>query len=377
MPEYRLIDADCHILEPPHIWDTWLPEKYKSEAPQLVKDEEGGDAWQFGQGGGLMHIGLVATPGMKYEDMKWKGYGYDDIRKGCFDGKARLEDMDTDGVDAQFIFPSQRTMYHFMGNQDHDFHLAGVQAYNNYMAQEFCAADSERLFFLAQMPNLGVDAMIAEMKRCKDMGCHGVIITTWPEGGDDLTEASDPFFAAAAEMNMPVNIHVVIRKSTHGKAIQKTTIGGMACKGAMMFLPTMMEIIFSGVLDRVPDVKILGIEVDAGWIPWCFEAVDNYYWRNRAHENVQLKQIPSYYFKENFAVSFMQDYTAIRNRYAIGIENMLWSTDYPHHGNDWPYSRKVLAEMMHGVPDHEYYLMTCGNMVRLYGLNQTWTPPSV
>ena len=157
MREYRLIDADCHVVEPPHIWDRWLPKKFHDRAPKLVKDDEGGDAWQFVPGGPLMYIGLVATPGMRFEDIKWKGYTYDTVRKGCWEGKARLDDMDIDGVDAEFIYPSQRTMYAFMSNPDREFHRAGIRAYNDYMAQEFCGADPERLFFLAQMPNLGVD----------------------------------------------------------------------------------------------------------------------------------------------------------------------------------------------------------------------------
>ncbi len=146
MREYRLIDADCHTVEPPHIWERWLPRSFQDRAPKLVKDDEGGDAWQLQEGAPLMYIGLVATPGMRFEDMKWKGYTYDTVRKGCWDGKARLEDMDFDGVDAEFIYPSQRTMYYFMGNQDRDFHRAGVRAYNDDLSQEFCAADPERLF---------------------------------------------------------------------------------------------------------------------------------------------------------------------------------------------------------------------------------------
>ena len=104
---------------------------------------------------------------MRFEDIKWKGYTYDTVRKGCWEGKARLEDMDIDGVDAEFIYPSQRTMFSFMGNPDREFHRAGVRAYNDYMAQEFCAADPERLFFLAQMPNLGVEEAIAEMRAAR------------------------------------------------------------------------------------------------------------------------------------------------------------------------------------------------------------------
>ena len=80
MREYRLIDADCHVVEPPHIWDTWLGEEFRERAPKLVKDEEGGDAWQFQPGAPLMYIGLVATPGMRFEDIKWKGYTYDTVR---------------------------------------------------------------------------------------------------------------------------------------------------------------------------------------------------------------------------------------------------------------------------------------------------------
>jgi hypothetical protein len=106
MREYRLIDADCHVVEPPHIWERWLPKQFQDRAPRLVKDEEGGDAWEFVKGGPLMYIGLVATPGMRFEDIKWKGYTYDTVRRGCWEGKSRLEDMDFDGVDAEFIAPT-------------------------------------------------------------------------------------------------------------------------------------------------------------------------------------------------------------------------------------------------------------------------------
>ena len=143
MRAYRLVDADCHTLEPPRLWETWLDRRFHDRAPKLVKDEEGGDAWSFGPGRPLMHICLVATPGMRYEDIKWKGYTYQDIRKSCFDGKARLEDMDADGVDAEFLYPSQRTMYHFMGQEDREFHRAGVRAYNDWLAEEFCAPDPD------------------------------------------------------------------------------------------------------------------------------------------------------------------------------------------------------------------------------------------
>lgn len=378
MPEYRIIDADCHVVEPPHIWDRWLPKEFHDRAPQLVKDEEGGDAWSFGEGKPIMKIGLVATPGMRFEDIKWAGYTYDTVRKGCWDGAARLEDMDLDGVDAEFIYPSQRTMHHFMGNPDVEFHRAGVRAYNDYMAQEFCAADPDRLFFLGQMPNLGVDEAIAEMNRCREMGARGVIITSWPAGNDDLSSEDDRFFAAAQDLGMPVSIHISIRKrKAKGGAIEgPAAIGNMALAGMLNFPPIMCELIVSGLFDRFPKLQIVGVETEIGWIPEALEQVDNFYWRNRAHTGIQIKRLPSEYFHQNFLCTFISDRHGILNRHAVGVANMAWSSDYPHHGCDWPYSRKVIRENLEGVPARERYEILAGNVVRLYGLDQTLEVPS-
>jgi predicted TIM-barrel fold metal-dependent hydrolase len=377
MREYRLIDADCHVVEPPHIWERWLPKQFQDRAPRLVKDEEGGDAWEFVPGGPLMHIGLVATPGMRFEDIKWKGYTYDTVRRGCWEGKARLEDMDFDGVDAEFIYPSQRTMYYFMGNTDRDFHRAGVRAYNDYMAQEFCAADPERLFFLAQIPNLGIQEGIAELERCREMGARGCIITAWPAGGDDVSPADDEFFRAAADLGMPVSIHIRIQRKRDPRPTIEgpAAIASMALSGMLLFPPIMFELIMGGLFDRIPKLQIIGVETEIGWIPEALEQVDNFYWRNRAHTGVSIRQLPSHYFRNNFTCTFIQDRTGIRNRHAIGIRNIAWSTDYPHHGCDWPYSRKIVEETMLDVPANERYWICAGNMVELYGLPQSLEVP--
>ena len=373
MREYRLIDADSHTLEPPHIWSSWLPKKFHDRAPQLVKDSEGGDAWQFQPGTPPMEIGLVTTPGRSYEEIKWTGYTYDTIRKSCFEPKARLEDMTFDGVDACFLYPSQRTMFFFMGNQDREFHLAGVQAYNNWLAQEFCSVDPERLFGLAQMPNLGLQSMIDEMKRCKQLGFRGVIISTWPSGEDDLSDQDDPFFAAAQELGMPVSIHIRIQRTRNPLGVLKgvASISNMALAGMLLFPPIMSELIMSGLFDRFPRLLVLGVETEVGWIPEALEQLDNFYWRNRTRTGLKLRHLPSTYFRENFCCTFIKDAIGVKLRHDVGIRNLAWSTDFPHHGCDWPYSRKVVDEMMVGVPQSERYEMLAGNMVRIYGLPQS------
>jgi len=121
----RVVDADCHILEPPDIWENWLPSKYEDKAPKLVKDAEGGDAWLTAVGGEPDPIGLVSTPGMPFDKFRWFGVTYEEARAGCYNGAERLKDMDIDGVDAEILFPPQRTMSHFLGDDDDDFVLIG------------------------------------------------------------------------------------------------------------------------------------------------------------------------------------------------------------------------------------------------------------
>jgi predicted TIM-barrel fold metal-dependent hydrolase len=380
MRHYRLIDSDCHTLEPPHIWEKWLPKQFHDRAPRVVKDPDGGDAWQLSPDAPPMYIGLVTTPGKRYEDIKWTGSTFESIRRSCFDGQARLEDMDYDGVDAEFLYPSQRTMFHFMGNDDRDFHRAGVRAYNDWLHDEFCANDHERLFGLAQMPNLGVDEAIEEMRRCKDRGMRGVILSAWPNGGDSLGDEDDRFFAEAEKLAMPISIHIrIVRpgRKPSGALEGPGAIASMALAGMSLFPEVMCEIIMGGVHDRFPNLPFLGVETDVGWIPAALEQLDNFYWRNRAHTGVQIRRLPSEYFHAHWCCTFISDRVGVKNRYEVGVHNMAWSTDFPHHGCDWPYSRKVVGEMLDGVPADERFEILAGNMIRVYNLPHAAAEASV
>jgi predicted TIM-barrel fold metal-dependent hydrolase len=132
----------------------------------------------------------------------------------------------------------------------------------------------------------------------------------------------------------------------------------------------MAELITSGLFDRFPRLNLVGVETEVGWLPAALEQLDNFYWRNRTHTGVRLKHLPSEYFHRNFVCTFITDRVGIENRHRIGVRNMAWSTDYPHHGCDWPYSRKVAGEMLGGVPADERHAMCAGNMVRVYNLPQ-------
>ena len=118
-----------------------------------------------------------------------------------------------------------------------------------------------------------------------------------------------------------------------------------------------------------PNLQIPLIETGVGWIPHLLEQMDDRYWRNRSWGNIPITQPPSYYWYRNLSATYITDRNGIANRHAVGVDNMMWSTDYPHHGNDWPYSRKSINDSMADVPADERYKIVAGNAVRIFGLD--------
>src|SRR4051812_26770446 len=219
MAPFRIVSADAHVLEPPHIWETWLPQQYHDKAPKLAKDVDGGDAWQFAGSPEPDPIGLVTTPGLPWDQFRWTGVTYEQARAGCYDGAARLADMDVDGVDAEILFPPQRTIGHFLGDDDDDFVRAGIEAYNQFLWDEFCAPDRTRLVGMAQIGSTGIDDAVATLRKAKATGFHGVIISCWPSADDDISDVDDAFWAAAQDEGLPVCIHInLVSRSARAKA---------------------------------------------------------------------------------------------------------------------------------------------------------------
>lgn len=384
--DHRIVSADGHTIEPPHMWETYLPAEFHDRMPRLVKDPKGGDAWELIPGAPPMAIGLVTTTGpfgKRYEDLEWYGSTYDDIRQGAFEGKARIQEQDQDGVDAEVLYPSQRTMGTFMAQPDDEYHVAGVEAYNQWMHDEFMAVDPDRLIGLYQMPCIDIEHSVQRLREAKRLGYRGVILSAYPSGNPALSDDDDPFWAAAEEEQMPVHVHVGLRAAgmrQKGEARASREEGetpsflaklpdlqgmGGAVAGASEF---MSRFIYSGMFDRFPGLQLVAAEVGAGWIPHFLEHMDDHWWRNRVWTGSTLQMLPSDYFRRNWKVTFIREPFAVAVRHWIGLDNLMWSNDYPHHRHDWPYSRKVIEETMVGVPEAERRRLVCDNAVELYGL---------
>ena len=368
--KYKIISADSHVVEAPDLWDRWLEAKFRDRAPQLVKDADGGDAWLYNRKGQPEPLGLVSCVNIPRDRMKWTGYRYgDNVHPSCYEGKARLEILDQDGVDAEFLYPPQRAILSFAQFEDKELVRAGIAAYNRWLIEGFCSADPKRLFPVYQIPNLGTESAVAELKQAVKLGARAIAITTWPSGSPQLSKADDPFWKAAEELQVPVSMHfgLVTTEISH-KAVPEAAGSLGAINGMIKMGPVMVDMIFSGVFDRFPGLHVSGIEVGYGWVPHAAEMMDDRYWRNRTRVGLTIKHLPSHYVRENFSFSYIVDQTGIQLRHALGVKPVLWSTDFPHHGNNYPYSRESIDQHFVNVPEADRHAILAGNMIRIYGL---------
>jgi predicted TIM-barrel fold metal-dependent hydrolase len=130
------------------------------------------------------------------------------------------------------------------------------------------------------------------------------------------------------------------------------------------------QMIFTGVFDRFPELHVAWIEIGVGWLPHFIEMLDDKYWRNRSWGELPIGEPPSFYWRRNNSATFITDRSGIELRERVGVDTIMWSSDYPHHGNDWPYSRKVIEDTMGNIPAGERARMIGGNAVRIFRLEE-------
>jgi predicted TIM-barrel fold metal-dependent hydrolase len=270
--DYPILDADAHVYEPPDVWQARVPAAIRERAPRVTRTDEG-DVWLFDGGARVRPVGLMAAAGQSYLDFRPSGLTYDAIRPGYWDRDARLADMDADGVFAQVLYPSVCEEGARMFGDERPLQLACVRAYNEWLV-ELCAGSGGRLIPVATMPATGVTDMVAELEWALARGVRGMLISTFPSGRVEPSPDDDPFWARAAEADVPVALH--IGSFQQGGPVQRRRFEPDAVlprasisKSGANTVPLVARMIFSGLFERLPRLKALLVEANIGWTPPC------------------------------------------------------------------------------------------------------------
>jgi predicted TIM-barrel fold metal-dependent hydrolase len=375
--DYPIIDSDAHVNEPPNLWLDRVPAKWRQRAPQVKHGDEG-DLWIFDEGREKWPVGLTATAGLSYFQYRPAGGRYEDMRPGSFETKARLEDLDADGIYAQILYPSVTLKGARIYSEERELQLCCVRAYNEWLL-EFCEGSGGRLVAQAVLPTTGVDDLLAELEWALEHGHKGGILSSFPNGSLDPKPEDDRFWAWAQERQVPLAIHIgsFLRGAPPGGSTGRawTTLAfvGRAAwtKAGGQTLDVVCDVLFSGIFERFPRLKIVLVEANIGWIPTLLEQSDDMFRRYRWYTGAvrEMTELPSRVFFRNFWATFMLDTVGVELRHRMNLDHLMWSTDYPHSGSDWPDSLITLERVFRGVARHEVKKMLHDNCRELYGLH--------
>jgi predicted TIM-barrel fold metal-dependent hydrolase len=361
---YRLISGDSHVNEPGDLWTARVPKEFRDRAPRIDRFEQG-DAWVIEGVRDPINFGMNACAGLAPNEMHaWSRF--DDMRRGGYDPAARLAEMDRDGVDAEVLYPTPRLAQGVVATKEPDFHLALVRAYNDWLS-EYVALAPERFAGLMLLPNRGAATAVEEMDRVLGRpGIRGVMMGCYPNGTLEVAAEDDAVWARVVEAGVTVNIHVSL--SQHMPASHRAAPPGY---GRFFDAPNrIVQMIFAGVFDRFPDLDVVVAEVDCGWVPYFKEQIDNNYRRLDAISDFRITALPSEYVERHLHFTYLTDPFGIANRAAIGVERILWSSDYPHISSDWPHSWAAIESTFSDIAAGERDLILHGNAQRLYGFGR-------
>lgn len=368
MSEQIVISADSHVLEPHDLWTSRMGAgPFADRAPYMAEHEKHGHLFII-DGLKPFPIGLAGAAGKSNDELRASGDTADSLRSGGWDPVARLADMETDGVSAEVLYPSIGMT--LAQSKDLEYQLACIRAYNDWLV-EYCNAGKGRLVGLAMIPTIDPQAAVDEIARASAMGLRGAMVPGAPPEGHYAEERFDPMWAAFADADWPVSFHIL----TGGGGGDPTLGSGLGMLTVMDIVhqvqQTLALLIFGKVFDRNPKLKVVSAEHDAGWVAHYAYRLDQMWdrhhnWLGRRSQG--LERQPSEYLRQNVWYTFQKDPVAVETRERVGVDRLLWASDYPHSDSTWPHSRKVIERDFAGVPDANVQAIVHDNAVALYGI---------
>jgi predicted TIM-barrel fold metal-dependent hydrolase len=326
-----VISADDHVIEPPDLWQTRLPPRFRERGPRVVTHPiaaaaHSGAGWQLNPGGSgptgaFWHYEDLIKPLTRNEaaagfdplDIDITPVNFDDIRPGCWQPKARLADMDANGIAASLCFPNYPRFagQMFSEGNDRELGLACIQAYNDWMVEEWCAGSGGRLVPLCIIPLWDAELAAAEVRRNAARGVAAVAFSEIPAwlGTTPSIHSGfwDPFYAASDETGTVVCMHI----GSGSRILTSSADAPSAVPGVMIFAnsaTSMVDYLTSGILERFPNLNLLFYaESQIGWIPYILERADDMFYRQKWTFPATATRPPSDFYRGRIFSCFFTD----------------------------------------------------------------------
>lgn len=359
------ISADSHITEPPDTYLDRIDPKYRDRAPRIIHDDKLGDIFQIPGMKVPVPMGLIAAAGKDPEELRTFGVRFEDLHRGGWDPHARIGDQERDGVAAEVIYPTVGMA--LCNHRDLDYKRACMEAYNRWIA-EYCSAYPDRLVGVGQTAMRTPAEGIEDLGKILALGLRGVMMPGNPGHEDYDHPDYDPFWRAAIDLGVPLSFHVLTTRDT-------APVRGPKLNGFMSILRANQDVIgtliLSGVFERHPELRVVCVEADAGWVPHYMYRMDHAYQRHRHWLPAgTLSQLPSDYFRANVYTTFQDDWVAFQVAHLVNPERLMWANDFPHSDSTWPHSQEILAEHTAHLAAPLKQRVLHDNCAELYGIDQ-------
>jgi predicted TIM-barrel fold metal-dependent hydrolase len=354
MDDMILVSVDDHVCEPPDMFERHVPAKYQDRAPKLLTKVDGSNVWMF-EGQQVPNVGLNAVAGRPPDEYGMEPTSLAQLRKGCWDVDARIDDMNANGVLGSMCFASMCGFTGELFNKTEDRALghAMLQAYNDWHIDSWCGAHPGRFIPLALPTLRDPEATADEIRRVAKKGCHAITFPDNPAGLGHPTLHSEfwrPIWQACDEEGTIVCVHI---GSGTGMNLQDVTapVEIMITGTPISLFGFANEIVFSRWIHEYPNLKFALSEGGVGWIPYFLERADYVYEHHHAWTLNDLGgKRPSDIFREHIVTCFIDDAVGLQNRALIGTDTMTWECDYPHSDSTWPIAPEVLWKTIGDLP---------------------------
>ena len=367
-----MVSVDDHVVEPPDMFEEHLPASYlgRDETPRVVRTEAGDDVWIY-DGRQFPNIGLNAVAGRPRDEYGIDPTSFEEMRRGCWDVDARVDDMNANGVLASMNFPSFPRLCGqvFLEAQDKELAHVLLRAYNDWHVHSWCERHPGRFIPLGLIPFWDIDLTLSELTRLAGLGVHAVSFSENPSklGLPSLhSDHWDPLWAACQDMEIVPCLHIG-SSSTIMMTAPDAPFDVTATLQPMNIVACAADIVWSPILRKFPTLKLALSEGGVGWLPYFLDKLDLVYrkqsgWTGQDYGDA----LPSDVFKERIVTCFLDDRVTPEVAERAGTGLMTWECDYPHSDSDWPESPEVALAGLEGLDDTTINVLTHENALRIF-----------